>query len=633
MALSSAELSLCFATLTPESKVAQTHLASLVAKHRPGAVDSPMDLVVPTRQLADAISSDAHDPASRSKYAAVFTLGREGHGSNLEWIVGKLDFNKHGRHIDIPVCSSRSRCIKGRKLFEVFLHPRSGVLMIRNANADHSLWYLNADNQGDHVELRNKDEYVLHMSTSLLRIGSLHYAFRYSIESTGVYLASRKVYMQTQLGDRDIPSCFAIQPQHDHMRLRHVILHNVIAKGKDCVVRAGVDRKTGDPIACKTIQCSQGNIKAVANEINIASMIAAHASTGLLSLLAKSCGHGYPLPCSRADFEDMHLVMPYAPFTFETAPWQDIRPSLKLALFRHALEGLKNLHAAGIIHRDINPSNLLVLSLQPAAAAIGDFGMAKVGCRGVEKSLGPLAYQAPEVTTQETYTNAIDVFSLALSILATFEGCMWSGPLSDHEHYSAMLNHLARLEAQMPDGLATLLSAMLSRESSHRPTAEDALADAVWEQLAEPDSVSTSDRHSSEKSSSMQWPDGDDLPLSGSDGGDGLGRRLRPLMPEASPRWPSSNSDTSGADDLTQQMKRSDAPPPSSVANDDASSTAEGPGGDDMSERMNRAEAPSPSSVANDTDSAFDMPGWVGESERMERAAGPSPSSAAADDG
>ncbi|KAL7820732.1 kinase-like protein [Trichoderma gracile] len=484
MALSSAELSLSFATLTPESKVAQTHLASLVAKHRSDAVGSRLDLVVAARQ-SDTTSSGAHDAASRSKYSIIFTFGRRGHGVDSEWVVGKLDSKKHEQRVDMPICSPRSRCIKGRQLFEVFIHPKSGVLMISNANADHSIWYLNADNQGDHVELRKNERHVLHMSTNLLRIGSLHYALRYSIENTTAYLASRKVYMQRQLGNWDIPRCFAVQPQQDHIRLRHVILHSVIAKGDTCVVRAGVDRKTGDPIACKTIQCSRGSIQAAVNEISIATIIAAHSSRGLVPLLSKSCGHGHPLPCSQAELEDMHLVMPYAPFTFDTAPWQEIGQSVKLALFRHALEGLKNLHAAGIMHRDINPSNVLVFSLQPAAAAIGDFGMAKVGSQGAEKSLGSLAYQAPEVAIQEAYTNGIDIFSLALSILATFEGCEWSGPLSDLEHYSALLSYLGRLESRMPDGLATLLRAMLSWDPSHRPSAEDALADAVWDQVAE----------------------------------------------------------------------------------------------------------------------------------------------------
>ncbi|OTA07164.1 hypothetical protein A9Z42_0080470 [Trichoderma parareesei] len=499
----------------------------------------------------------------------------------------------------MPVCSPRSRCIKGRKLFEVFIHPKSGVLMIRNANANHSLWYLNADNRGDHVELRATEEHVLHMSTNLLRIGSLHYALRYSIESASAFLASRKAYMQVQLGNWDIPSCFAIQPRHDHIRLRHVILHNVIAKGVTSVVRAGVDRKTGNPIACKTIQCSRGDVEAAVNEISIATIIAAHSSRGLVPLLFKSCGHGYPLPCSQAEFEDMHLVMPYAPFTFDTAPWQEISASLKLALFRHTLEGLKNLHATGIMHRDINPSNLLVFSLQPAAAAIGDFGMAKVGSQSAEKPLGSLAYQAPEVATHETYTNAIDIFSLALSIMATFEGCMWSGPLSDHENYSAMLDHLARLETQMPDGLATVLRAMLSQDSSQRPSAEDVLTDAVWEQIEEPGSVHILSLQSSEESFSMQRPD-NDLPLPGSNVGDGLDRSLQSPIPELSTRSSNPSSNTSSADDSNQRMKRSDAPPPSSIGSDNANSTAETHGRDHSRERMSRSEAPSPSSAAND---------------------------------
>ncbi|KKO99893.1 hypothetical protein THAR02_07995 [Trichoderma harzianum] len=633
MALSSTELSLSFATLTPESKTAQTHLASLVAKHRQHAGGSPIDLVLATRSRhltnSNTTSSDAYDADSRSKYAIIFTFGRKGHGRGSEWIVGKLYFNKHEQQIDMPICSSRSRCFKGRELFEVFVHPKSGVLMIRNVNDNHSLWYLNADNQGDHVELRNKEEYVLHMSTNLLRIGSLHYAFRYSIESTSAYLASRKVYMQRQFGNWDIPYCFAIQPQPDHIRLRHVILHNVIAKGDTCVVRAGVDRKNGKPIACKTIQCSQDNIEAVVNEISIASILAAHASSGLVPLLFKSCGHGYPLPCSRTEVEDMHLVMPYAPFTFETAPWQDIGPSTKLALFRHALEGLKNLHAAGIMHRDINPSNLLVLSLQPAAASLSDFGMAKVGPQDSEKVLGLLAYQAPEIATQRTYTNAIDIFSLALSILASFDGCIWSGPLSDHERYSTILDHLARLETRMPDGLATLLSAMLSQDPSHRPSAEDILADEVWQQIAEPGSASTADRHISEKSFSMQQSNHGDSPSSSLGMGDGPNQSLRPLTPDAPLFSSRSNSNTSSADDSTQRMKRSDGPPPSSIANDDASSTAEVLGWDDMSEQMNRSEAPSPPSTVNDNNAAFNEPGLVGMNERVERANAPTPSSAA----
>ncbi|KAL7894820.1 kinase-like protein [Trichoderma sp. TUCIM 5745] len=603
MAPSSADLSLSFATLTPDSKVAQAQLASLVAKRRQDTVVSPMDLVLANRHSNNPTSSDAHDLNSRSKYEIIFTFSRQGHGRLSAWVVGKLSSDKDEQQIDLPICSSRSRSIKGLQLFEVFIHPTSGVLTICNLNKNHSLWYLNADNQGDHVELRYQETYVLHMSNNLLRIGSLQYTFRYSINVISAYLANRKDYMQKRLRNWDIPSCFAIQPQHDHIRLRHVILHNVIAKGDTCVVRVGVNRKTGDPMACKTIQCSQDNIDAVLNEINIARLIATHAFNGLVPLLYTSCGHGFEFPCSQR-VEDMHLVMPYAPFTFETAPWQEIRPSDKLALFRNAFEGLKNLHAVGIMHRDINPSNLLVFSLQPAAAAISDFGMAKMGFQSAEKSLGPLAYQAPEVAAQETYTNSIDIFSLALSILATFEGCMWSGPLSDREHHSTVLNHLASLETRMPDGLATLLSAMLSWDPSHRPSAEDVLADAVWKQITDPDSDGTSDRHGSERSSSFQWSGDGDLPLPGLDGEDGPDRILQRPIPNTSPGSLSLDSNTSGADDMSQRMNRSDAPPPSSIANDDDSSTAEVPGWDNISDRMNRSEAPSPLSTANDTGSA-----------------------------
>ncbi|KAL7918375.1 hypothetical protein ACQKWADRAFT_246610 [Trichoderma austrokoningii] len=113
MALSSTELSLSFATLTPDSKVAQAQLASLVAKHRQDAAVSPVDLVLANRHLNNPTSSDAHDLNSRSKYEIIFTFGRTGQGHLSEWVVGKLNSARNQEQIDLPLCSPKSRCIKG----------------------------------------------------------------------------------------------------------------------------------------------------------------------------------------------------------------------------------------------------------------------------------------------------------------------------------------------------------------------------------------------------------------------------------------------------------------------------------------------------------------------------------------
>ncbi|KAH8743999.1 kinase-like domain-containing protein [Diaporthe sp. PMI_573] len=156
----------------------------------------------------------------------------------------------------------------------------------------------------------------------------------------------------------------------------------------------------------------------------------------------------------------------------------------RLALFRQVLEGLRNLHAAGIMHRDISPQNLLVFSHQPPTAAICDFGKSKQGTKGNKTSLGPPAFTAPEVGNQEEYTNSIDVFSLGLSMLATFTAWTWPGPMSSPNNHTMILEHLASLQGRMPDDLGALLRSMLAWDPGDRLTAEQALADKVWEPVA-----------------------------------------------------------------------------------------------------------------------------------------------------
>ncbi|KAH8768420.1 kinase-like domain-containing protein, partial [Diaporthe sp. PMI_573] len=162
-----------------------------------------------------------------------------------------------------------------------------------------------------------------------------------------------------------------------------------------------------------------------------------------------------------------------------------VAPATRLALFHQVLEGLRNLHAMGIMHRDISPRNLLVFSLAPPRAAICDYGKSKVGTRGHEAALGPQGFTAPEVGGLAGYTSAIDVFSLGLSILANFG--LWAGgneSPSNPEIYQLVLQHLAGLEGRMPDGLGALLRSMLAWDPAERPSAEDAVAHQVWEQVA-----------------------------------------------------------------------------------------------------------------------------------------------------
>lgn len=205
---------------------------------------------------------------------------------------------------------------------------------------------------------------------------------------------------------------------------------------------------------------------------------------GLIPLIKGWCEHGQCPPCFNAEREDVLLLMPYAPYDFKKAPWSEILLPTRLALFHQLLEGLKDLHSMGNMHRDIYPKNSLILSLGPRPrAAICDFGKSRIGTTSTSLSLGPPAFMAPEVWRREGYTNAIDVFSLGLTLLYTFQqDQMYTGAMDKEGGYKTVLKQLASLreQGQIPEELGALLRSMLSWDPVDRPTAAQALDHEAW---------------------------------------------------------------------------------------------------------------------------------------------------------
>ena len=80
--------------------------------------------------------------------------------------------------------------------------------------------------------------------------------------------------------------------------------------------------------------------------------------------------------------------------------------------------GLNYLHTIGIIHRDIKPGNILIGGLMNTAK-IADYGISRVATLDATMThKGTPIYQAPEVTREERYGFAADIYSLALTFYA-----------------------------------------------------------------------------------------------------------------------------------------------------------------------------------------------------------------------
>ena len=103
--------------------------------------------------------------------------------------------------------------------------------------------------------------------------------------------------------------------------------------------------------------------------------------------------------------------------------------------------GLDALHAAGIVHRDVKPSNVMLR--EDGSAALTDFGLAKGAAYTVltrpGQVLGTLDYLAPELVRGEPATPASDLYALGC---VTFECLAGKPPFADRSLFGIGTAHL-----------------------------------------------------------------------------------------------------------------------------------------------------------------------------------------------
>jgi serine/threonine protein kinase len=141
-------------------------------------------------------------------------------------------------------------------------------------------------------------------------------------------------------------------------------------------------------------------------------------------------------------------------------------------------EALHTVHAAGVVHRDVKPSNVLLvpspLTSREFRPKLADFGIAylidatRITSPGT--LIGTAAYLSPEQAHGDQLTSASDIYSLGLVLLESLTG---RRPFTG----SAIEVTLARLlrdpevSASLGPGWSSLLGAMTRREPGERPTA------------------------------------------------------------------------------------------------------------------------------------------------------------------
>ena len=173
------------------------------------------------------------------------------------------------------------------------------------------------------------------------------------------------------------------------------------------------------------------------------------------------------------------LVMEYLPSKSLAAMLTEkgpLEPRVVAEIGRQVADGLAAAHAAGVVHRDVKPGNVLIA--EDGRVKLTDFGVSRavddVQLTRTGLIAGTPAFLSPEVARGQEPTAASDVFALGATLYAAVEG---RPPFGLDDNAYALLHKVATGTVDPPQQagpLTALVMRLLSDDAKERPTASQA---------------------------------------------------------------------------------------------------------------------------------------------------------------
>ncbi|PKI53125.1 hypothetical protein CRG98_026487 [Punica granatum] len=256
------------------------------------------------------------------------------------------------------------------------------------------------------------------------------------------------------------------------------VLEEQLGWGQFGIIRACLDKFTGEVLACKSIAkdrlVTPEDVQSVKLEIEIMTKLSGHPNIVNLRVVYEEEDYVHLLMELCMGGELFHRLEKHGRFSEMEARF----------LFRHLMEVVKYCHDNGVIHRDLKPENILLVSTsRKSPIKLADFGLATYIKPGqyLHGTVGSPFYIAPEVLVGG-YNQAADVWSAGVILYILLSGLAPFWGRTKSKIFEAVRAANLRFPSSHWDSVSSsakeLIAGMLQLDPSKRLTAAEVLGEA-----------------------------------------------------------------------------------------------------------------------------------------------------------